>query len=237
MGTLILVAEDDVKQAEVVRRYLEHEGHEVLVVHDGRSALETARQRRPDLLVLDVMMPRVDGFDVCRVLRRESDVPVIVLTARTGEDDLLLALDLGADDYVTKPYSPRELVARVRTLLRRAPREPAAGTGDAVLRVGPLALDPGRREATVGEREVRFTAGEFDILAAMAARPGRVFTRSQLLEVTRGSDRWITERTIDVHVSNVRRKIEQDPRRPELLRTVFGVGYKLTPPAGERRGA
>ncbi|MFE3851076.1 response regulator transcription factor [Streptomyces griseorubiginosus] len=227
MNARVLVAEDDTKQAEVIRRYLESEGHTALLVHDGRAALDEVRRHRPDLLVLDVMMPVVDGLDVCRILRRESDLPVLMLTARSTEEDLLLGLDLGADDYLTKPYSPRELMARVRTLLRRTR---ASGTvpNDPVLRVGALAVDPVRRVVEVEGRQVACTPGEFDVLATMAAEPERVFTRRQLLASTRGDDRYITERTIDVHVLNLRKKIERVPRRPAYLQTVFGVGYRLS---------
>ena len=226
----MLVAEDDPRQAEVLRRYLEADGHSTTVVHDGRSALEHARRQPPDLLVLDVMMPRLDGLNVCRTLRQESDVLVLMLTARTEEDDLLLGLRLGADDYLTKPYSPRELMARVRTLLRRSRREPAGAT--AVRRVGPVQLDPHRHEVSVAGRPVDCTPGEFAILAALAEQPNRVFTRSQLLEHTSGFERNSTDRTIDVHVMNLRRKIEPNPRQPTRLVTVYGVGYKLSSGGG-----
>jgi two-component system, OmpR family, response regulator MtrA len=226
----VLVAEDDPRQAEVLRRYLEADGHSTVVVHDGRSALEHARRQPPDLLVLDVMMPQLDGLDVCRTLRQESDLLVLMLTARGEEDDLILGLGLGADDYVTKPYSPRELMARIRTLLRRSRRDPAAVTP--VRRVGPVWLDPHRHEVTVAGRPVDCTPGEFALLAVMAAQPDRVFTRAQLLEHTSGFERNSTDRTIDVHVMNLRRKIEPDPRRPVHLITVYGVGYKLTDGAG-----
>jgi DNA-binding response OmpR family regulator len=226
----VLVAEDDVRQAEVLRRYLEADGHATTVVHDGRSALEQARRQPPDLLVLDVMMPGLDGLNVCRTLRQESDVLVLMLTARTEEDDLLLGLQLGADDYLTKPYSPRELMARIRTLLRRSRREPADVT--VVRRVGPVRLDPARHEVSVAGRPVDCTPGEFALLAAMAEQPNRVFTRSQLLEHTSGFERNSTDRTIDVHVMNLRRKIETDPRRPVHLLTVYGIGYKLSEGSG-----
>ncbi|MEV4820866.1 response regulator transcription factor [Micromonospora sp. NPDC049274] len=225
MGALVLIAEDDEKQAELARRYLEREGHAVVVVGDGRAALEQIRQRPPALLILDVMMPKVDGLDVCRILRRDSDLPVLMLTARSTEDDLLLGLDLGADDYMTKPYSPRELVARVRTLLRRGQR--SAHVADPVLRVGALHVDPIRHEVRVDGRRVDCTPGEFQLLQAMAAQPGRVFTRDQLLGCLHGFDRYITGRTVDVHVMNLRRKIEPSPRKPTRLVTVYGVGYKL----------
>ncbi|MFI7293465.1 response regulator transcription factor [Streptomyces sp. NPDC050121] len=241
----ILVAEDDTKQAELVRRYLEHEGHAVTVVEDGRAALEEVRHREPDLVVLDVMMPRADGLDVVRILRAESrEVPVLMLTARSTEDDLLLGLDLGADDYMTKPFSPRELVARIRTLLRRNKRvsapesAPAPVEDDDALSVGTLRVDPVRHEVSVGGTPVVCTPGEFRILAAMAAEPDRVFSRQQLLAELHGFDKFISGRTVDVHVMNLRKKIERTPRRPVRLLTVFGVGYKLTDPAkGIRRAS
>ena len=227
MNAKLLVAEDDPKQAELLRRYLEHEGHMVTVVGDGRAALDAIRSDPPDLLVLDVMMPRVDGLDVCRVLRRDSDLPVLMLTARSTEDDLLLGLDLGADDYLTKPYSPRELAARIRTLLRRARVATSATTAPPVLRVGDLQVDPVRHEVRAGDREIGCTPGEFQLLEVMAAEPGRVFTRDQLLRHLHGFDSYVTARTVDVHVMNLRRKIEPEPTRPVRLLTVYGVGYKL----------
>ncbi|MCF3170259.1 MULTISPECIES: response regulator transcription factor [Streptomyces] len=235
-----MVAEDDEKQAELVRRYLEREGHTVRIVGDGLAALDAVRQREPDLLVLDVMMPRADGLDVVRVLRAETrELPVLMLTARSTEDDLLLGLDLGADDYMTKPYSPRELMARVRTLLRRArrPVSPKPPAEDPVLRVGALVVDPERHEVSVDGATVECTPGEFRILAALAAGPDRVFSRQRLLEELHGFDRYISARTVDVHVMNLRKKIERAPRRPERLITVFGVGYKLTDPAKASRRA
>ncbi|MFJ2805023.1 response regulator transcription factor [Kitasatospora sp. NPDC087271] len=234
----VVVAEDDPKQADLARLYLEREGHRVVVVHDGRAALEQARRGPADLLVLDVMMPVMDGLDVCRALRAESALPVLMLTARTAEEDLLLGLDLGADDYLTKPYSPRELVARVRALLRRGSRPlpqqaatpaaaPPAAAPPAVLTAGALTVDPLRHEVTADGRPVSCTPGEFRLLQVLAAQPGRVFTRAQLLEHLHGIDRYITTRTVDTHVMNLRRKIEPQPRRPTRLLTVYGIGYKL----------
>ncbi|WP_405648864.1 response regulator transcription factor [Streptomyces uncialis] len=234
-----MVAEDDEKQAELVRRYLEREGHGVTLVHDGLAVLERVRQREPDLIVLDVMMPKADGLDVVRVLRAEArTVPVLMLTARSTEDDLLLGLDLGADDYMTKPYSPRELMARVRTLLRRTARPVPAAAPPAVrtLAVGALVVDPDRHEVHVDGDAVECTPGEFRLLAAMAAEPDRVFSRQRLLEELHGFDRYISTRTVDVHVMNLRKKIERAPRRPARLLTVFGVGYKLTDPERGRGG-
>ncbi|MET8946413.1 response regulator transcription factor [Streptomyces sp. NPDC004542] len=233
MCAYVVVADDDPKQADLIRRYLEREGHSVGVVHDGRAALDEIRRRMPDLVVLDWMMPRTDGLDVCRVLRRESDVPVLMLTARAEEDDLLLALDLGADDYLTKPCSPRELVARVRTLLRRAGHTAAPGAGFAARRdepvfvVGSLVVDPARFEVRVDGRLTDCTPGEFRVLEVLASAPGRVFTRKQVLEHLHGIDRYVTTRTVDGHIMNLRRKIERDPARPERLLTVYGVGYKI----------
>jgi DNA-binding response OmpR family regulator len=223
MPARILVAEDDLKQAELIRRYLEREGHLTVVVHDGRAAIDEARRRSPDLLVLDVMMPKVDGLDVCRVLRADGDVPIIMLTARSTEDDLLLGLDLGADDYLTKPYNPRELVARVRTVLRRT-RSKAEGE---VYRVGELEIDPIRHEVRLSGRLLDVTPAEFKILACLAASPGRAFSRQQLLEHAFGFDHYVFDRTIDVHVMNLRKKVEPSPGTPAYLKTVYGVGYKL----------
>jgi DNA-binding response OmpR family regulator len=223
MPARILVAEDDLKQAELIRRYLEREGHLTVVVHDGRAAIDEARRRSPDLLVLDVMMPKVDGLDVCRVLRADGEVPIIMLTARSTEDDLLLGLDLGADDYLTKPYNPRELVARVRTVLRRT-RIRAEGE---VYRVGELEIDPGRHEIRLAGSLVEVTPAEFKILACLAASPGRAFSRQQLLEHAFGFDHYVFDRTIDVHVMNLRKKIEPAASSPAYLKTVYGVGYKL----------
>lgn len=225
MPAQIVLAEDDVKQAELVRRYLERENHRVVVVDNGRTALDEVRRRRPDLLVLDVMLPDVDGLDVCRILRQESDVPVLMLTARSEEDDLLLGLDLGADDYMTKPFSPRELAARVRTLLRRTR---SAEDSSTTLRVGDIRVDLDRHELLADGNKIVCTPGEFRLMATLAQWPHRVFTRAQLLETLHGIDRYITTRTIDTHVLNLRKKIEPDPRRPVRLLTVYGVGYKLT---------
>ncbi|MBA4867207.1 response regulator transcription factor [Streptomyces sp. PSKA54] len=221
----MLVAEDDDMQAKLIHRLLLQEGHTAVVVHDGRAAIDEAKSRTPDLVVLDLMLPKVDGLGVCRVLRQDGDIPVLMLTARSTEDDMLLGLELGADDYMTKPYSPRELLARIRTVLRRTLR-PAEDSP--VLRAGGITVDPARHKVTCDGSEVPCTPGEFAILHAMTAEPDRVFSRRQLLQLTRGHDRASTERAIDVHVMNLRKKIEPDPRRPVRLLTVFGVGYKLT---------
>jgi DNA-binding response OmpR family regulator len=224
VSALILVAEDDENQAELVRRYLEQDHHRVVVVHDGREALELARTRQPELVVLDLMLPGLGGLDVCRALRTGSDVLVLMLTARSTEDDLLHGLGIGADDYMTKPFSPRELVARVRTLLRRRP----AARSAPMLRVGPIVVDPVRHEVTVRGSLVECTPGEFGLLEVLASEVDRVFTREQLLERLHGLDSYLTTRTIDTHVKNLRRKVETDPRAPQHLVTVYGIGYKLT---------
>ncbi|MFF0730850.1 response regulator [Streptomyces chartreusis] len=223
----VLVAEDDEMQAELIRRSLLSEGHTATVVHDGSAALDAARRLRPDLVVLDLMLPVIDGFGVCRVLRRDDDIPVLMLTARSAEDDVLLGLELGADDYMTKPYSPRELMARIRTVLRRSGRADGRRE-DPVIRAAGIAVDPERHEVRCDGAAVECTPAEFEILLAMVAEPERVFSRRQLLERTRGTDRASTERAVDVHIMNLRRKVEADPRSPARLLTVFGVGYKLS---------
>ncbi|MFF1324174.1 response regulator [Streptomyces chartreusis] len=223
----VLVAEDDEMQAELIRRSLLSEGHTATVVHDGSAALDAARRLRPDLVVLDLMLPVIDGFGVCRVLRRDDDIPVLMLTARSAEDDVLLGLELGADDYMTKPYSPRELMARIRTVLRRSGRADGRRE-DPVIRAAGIAVDAERHEVRCDGAAVECTPAEFEILLAMVAEPERVFSRRQLLECTRGTDRASTERAVDVHIMNLRRKIEADPRSPARLLTVFGVGYKLS---------
>ncbi|MEV0071638.1 response regulator transcription factor [Amycolatopsis sp. NPDC050768] len=224
MCAYVLVAEDDVKQAELVRLYLRHDGHSVQLVTDGQAALDEVRRRRPDLLVLDLMLPSVSGLDVCTQVRRESAVPILMVTAKSTVNDRLRGFDLGADDYLVKPYDPRELVARARVLLRRADPD---DQGEPPVRVGDLVLDPARFEVRVGDRPVECTAAEFRILTALASAPGRVFSRAQLVERVYGIDAFITERTIDVHIKNLRKKIEVDTRNPEYLLTVFGVGYKV----------
>lgn len=221
----ILIVEDDPMQSELVRRYLEREGHDVAVLHDGTAGLVEARRGTSDLLVLDVMLPGLDGLAICRALREEQHgLPILMLTARSTENDLLLGLELGADDYLAKPYSPRELVARVRALLRRSLHGAPPST---TVAVGDLELDPARRLVTVAASPVELTRAEFDLLEEFAAQPGIVLSRAQLLERLHGSDRWIGGRTIDTHVKNLRAKIESDPQHPTRLVTVYGVGYTL----------
>ncbi len=224
MNARVLIAEDDPKQANLLRVYLEREGHSVQVVGDGLAALERCRAYRPDLVVLDVMMPTLSGLDVCRILRAESDVGILLLTARSTENDILVGLDLGADDYVTKPFSPRQLAARVRTLLRRTR---PGGAKDEAVRVGALEIDEGRFQVRVSGRVVELTAKEFGILATLAAAPGRVFTRAQIIDRAFGFDNHVEERTVDAHVMNLRRKVEDDPAEPRYVQTVYGRGYRL----------
>jgi DNA-binding response OmpR family regulator len=224
----ILVADDDPKQANLIRLYLTREGHQVQVVEDGRAALDQCRASRLDLAVLDLMMPKLDGLDVCRLVRAESSLPILLLTARTTEEDVLRGLDLGADDYITKPYSPRELVARVRALLRRSGAVEADHL--AALTVGDLTVDPGRFEVRVAGRPVALTAKEFGILEVLAAEPGRVFTRAQIIDKALGFDHYVLERTVDAHVMNLRRKVEADVSAPKYVQTVYGRGYRLAEP-------
>jgi DNA-binding response OmpR family regulator len=222
----ILVAEDDRKTAELVKLYLERAGYAVLLAHDGGEALDTWRRHRPDLLVLDLMLPTVDGVDICRTVRAESSMPVIMLTARSTEDDKLYGLDIGADDYITKPFSPRELVARVRTVLRRT----AEDVPVTAITMGDLTVDFLRHEVRLRGERVRLTPREFTLLAVLAAEPGRAFSRSTLLEKVFGYDYDGFERTLDVHIMNLRKKIEADPAHPTYVQTVYGLGYKLGVP-------
>ncbi|HEY7563722.1 MAG TPA: response regulator transcription factor [Acidimicrobiia bacterium] len=221
----VLVVDDELKITRLVRDYLEQAGFVVATASDGRGALAAVRQIKPDLVVLDLGLPGVDGLDVIRSLRTTSNVPVVVLTARADEADRIVGLEMGADDYVVKPFSPKELVARVRAVLRRAD---AAAAGSEVIRAGALTIDVRRRQVTRDEETIDLTATEFDLLSTMARQPGRVFTRGQLLEAIHGVAFDSYERAIDAHVKNIRRKLETEPQRPRLLLTVHGVGYKLT---------
>jgi two-component system alkaline phosphatase synthesis response regulator PhoP len=224
----ILVVDDEPQIVEVVQDYLKQAGFRVLAARDGQTALTMARHERPDLIVLDLMLPgTLDGLDVCRSLRQDpalGDVPVIMLTARTTEADKLIGLELGADDYVTKPFSPREVVARVRAVLRRA-GDGAQPLG--VVRVGDLAVDLAHRAVTVDGQSIALTPTEFDLLAALARSPGRPFTRAQLLDLVYDVAYDGYDRAIDSHVKNLRRKIEPDSSDPQYILTVYGVGYKL----------
>jgi DNA-binding response OmpR family regulator len=220
----VLVVEDELEIARIVRDYLARAGFEVIVVGDGDSALASVRNARPDLVVLDLGLPGRDGLDVAREVRRRSDTPIVMLTARGEEADRIVGLELGADDYVVKPFSPKELVARVRAVLRRTS---AAGRGDEIVRVGDVAIDAGRMRVDVGDRAVELTPTEFSLLLTLARQPGRVFTRSQLLDAVHGVAIESYERAIDAHVKNIRRKLEPDPRAPRYVQTVHGVGYRF----------
>jgi DNA-binding response OmpR family regulator len=220
----ILVVDDEPRIVELARDYLEHAGFAVSTATDGPAALDTVRRQRPDLVVLDLGLPGLDGLDVTRELRREGSIPIVMLTARDDELDKLLGLELGADDYLTKPFSPRELVARVKAVLRRADRPVEASD---VIRVGDLTLDVPRMRTEVGGSTVELTPTEFTLLATLARQPGRIFTRSQLLDALHGVAFESYERAIDSHIKNLRRKLEPDPRQPRYVLTVYGVGYRL----------
>jgi DNA-binding response OmpR family regulator len=226
MTKKILIVDDDKKNVELIHLYLKQDNYVVFTAYDGREALELARSKQLDLIILDLMLPKVDGLDVCRILRMErSDIPIIMLTARTTEDDKLLGLDLGADDYVTKPFSPRELAARVRAVLRRI-----NGHGERdmeKLAVGDLEIDFMRHEVRIKGQQVNLTPREFKLLETLARSPGRVYTRFDLMEQAFGYDYDGLERTIDAHIMNLRKKIEDDHSEPRYVQTVFGVGYKF----------
>jgi two-component system, OmpR family, alkaline phosphatase synthesis response regulator PhoP len=227
MNRTILVVDDEPRIVELARDYLEHAGFAVLTAADGPAALVAARDRHPDLVVLDLGLPGLDGLDVTRQLRQGQStaaLPIVMLTARDDELDKLLGLELGADDYLTKPFSPRELVARVKAVLRRADRP--VGAGD-VIRVGELQLDVPRMRTEVAGTSVDLTPTEFTLLATLARQPGRIFTRSQLLDALHGVAFESYERAIDSHIKNLRRKLEPDPRQPRYVLTVYGVGYRL----------
>jgi DNA-binding response OmpR family regulator len=223
MAKKILVIDDEPKIVEICRDYLKADGYEVVSAADGPNGLAAIRREKPDLIVLDLMLPGMDGLDLCRQLRRESNVPVIMLTARVDEADKLVGLELGADDYITKPFSPRELVARVRTVLRRAS---GGGTLD-VLRVGELILDRERYVVILPEREETLTPTEFEILFTLASQPGRIFTRSQLLHAVHGVAFASYERAIDSHILNLRKKLEVSEDESRYIATIYGVGYKF----------
>jgi DNA-binding response OmpR family regulator len=226
MQRTILVVDDDKKTVDLIRLYLEKERYQVIVAYDGQEALEFARQKLPSLIILDWMLPKIDGLDVCRILRAEIDTPIIMLTARSAEDEKLLGLNLGADDYMTKPFSPRELAARVRVVLRRT-RQSEEEDHPPALHLGELVIDFFAHEARLRGRVVNLTPKEFKLLETMAREPGRAFSRSELITRVFGIDYEGFERTIDVHLMNLRKKIEPLPDQPIYLQTVYGIGYKL----------
>ena len=229
MASDILVIEDDPGIARVVSLYLERDGHHVTAVGDGISGLRAALELAPDLIVLDLMLPRLDGMEVCRTIRQESDVPIIMATARVDEEDRLTGLDLGADDYITKPFSPRELAARVRAVLRRTARQTDAPQRS-LLEFDGLTVDLKNRTVSRGEVKPALTPTEFRLLAALAAEPRRPFTRDQIIDKVFGYDFDGFDRTVDVHIANLRRKIEPDARKPRYVQTVHGVGYRFGDP-------
>ena len=220
----ILVVDDEKRIVEIVKAYLERDGYQVAVAYDGKAALDLAQKEHPDLVVLDLMLPEISGWDVCRTLRKESDVPIIMLTARDDTTDKIVGLELGADDYVTKPFDPKELVSRVRAVLRRYEGKAVSSN---VINVGDLAIDVDRRMVRRGDTNIDLTSTEFDLLRVLAESPGRVYTRMQLLDKTQGEAYEGYERTIDSHIKNLRKKVEPDPNHPKYVLTVHGAGYKL----------
>ena len=222
----ILVVDDEPKIVQLVRDYLERAGFRVLTAANGKTTLTLARSEKPDMVILDLGLPEMDGLDVTRTLRKDSNVPILMLTARSEETDKLIGLELGADDYITKPFSPKELVARVRVVFRRMENYSEASTE--TVRAADLTLDVPRLRVTAADRQVEeLTPTEFELLAAMARHPGRVFTRSQLLNVVHGIASESYERAIDAHIKNIRHKIEPQPSEPRYILTVYGVGYKF----------
>ncbi len=224
MAQTILVVDDEARIVKLVRDYLERAGFDVLTARDGETALTLARVEQPDLIVLDLMLPGVDGLDVCRRLRQWSGVPIIMLTARVEEAERIVGLELGADDYVIKPFSPPELVARVRATLRRVNGQMGPAT---VIRAGDVELDTAALTATVAGQPVDLTPTEFQLLATLVRQPGRIFRREQLLEAIHGVAFDGYDRSVDSHIKNIRRKIEPDPRQPRYIQTVYGVGYRF----------
>jgi DNA-binding response OmpR family regulator len=222
----VIVVDDDVRTVELVKLYLNRDGYKVLTAYDGIEALRLARESHPDLIVLDIMLPGLDGLQVFRALRAESDVPIIMLTAKTTEQDRLTGLELGADDYVTKPFSPRELAARVRAVLRRLPEE-WIQRGPNQIKRGAVLVDFVKHEASIAGKPVNLTPIEFKLLGILVREPGRVFTRPQLIEKVIGDDFDGFDRTVDVHILNLRRKLEPDPHHPRYIKRVYGVGYKF----------
>jgi DNA-binding response OmpR family regulator len=222
-GKKVLVVDDDMKTVELVKLYLNRDGYQVLTAYDGIEALRLARESSPDLIVLDLMLPDIDGLEVCRILRHESDVPIIMLTARTTDQDKLTGLGLGADDYVIKPFSPKVLVARVQAVLRRLPIE----RGSEEIKRGELSMNFTKHEAWFAGRPLNLTSVEFKLLEVLAKEPARVFSRASIIEKALGYDFEGFDRTIDVHILNLRRKLEPDPSHPRYIKTVYGVGYKF----------
>ena len=224
MSKKILVVDDEAKIVKVLKAYLEQSGFQVLTAADGKAALAIFQRDKPDFMILDLNLPGMDGLDVCRTVRRQSNIPILMLTARVEETDKLIGLELGADDYVVKPFSPREVVARVRTIFRRSEGEPAQPE---IIRVGDLQIDLEQHMVVLANRQVELTPTEFDILVVLARQPKRVFTRLQIMEQAQGNAFEGYERTIDAHIKNIRLKLEPNPKKPTFIQTVFGVGYKI----------
>ncbi len=226
MSKIILVVDDEERLVSLVKAYLEREGFRVVTAKDGRQALFVARAEKPDLIILDLMMPELDGYEFLRIHHKERETPIIMLTAKVDDDDKVLGLELGADDYVTKPFSPRELMARVRAVLRRSGQTAPHAE---VLRVADITLDREQHFVTVGNQTIDLTPSEFDLLAALMASPGRAFSRYDLLDHIQGAVYEGYERTVDVHIKNLRKKMEPNPRQPRYIETVYGVGYRFAP--------
>ncbi len=225
MPKTVLVVDDKANVRTLVREYLSEQGFRVAIADNGQNALYAARQEKPDLILLDIMMPEMDGYEFIRAYRKESETPIILLTAKLEESDKVIGLELGADDYITKPFGMRELVARINTVLRRAGKTPQPGK---VLRAADIVLDQETHSVTVRNREVRLTPSEFDLLAILMGSPGRVFSRIELLDALQGTSFEGIARTIDQHIRNLRTKIEPNPAEPQYVETVFGVGYRFT---------
>lgn len=225
MPQTILIVDDEKRLVSLVESYLTQEGYRVATAYNGKEALAVVQKEKPDLIILDIMMPEMNGYDFMRVHRADRDTPIIMLTAKVEDDDKVIGLELGADDYVVKPFKPRELMARVRNVLRRAGKSEPTGK---TLKVADIVLDRDSREVLVGEHNIDLTPSEFDLLAALMATPGRVFSRLDLLDVIQGVRYEGYERTIDTHVKNLRAKVEDDPRKPRHIETVYGVGYRLS---------
>ncbi|HML35144.1 response regulator transcription factor [Sporomusa sphaeroides] len=220
----VLIVDDDVKLVELLELYFQKDGFIVYTANDGLAALKTARDKQPDILVLDLMLPGMDGWDICRTLRRDSEVPILMLTARDEESDRLVGLEIGADDYVTKPFSPKEVVARVKAILRRTK---GTTSKPVPLRMGDVVIGLEQYQVTKGGQPVELTPTEFKIVELLAGNPGRVFSRLQIVEQTQGYSFEGYERTVDAHVKNLRRKIEENPKEPVYILTVYGVGYRM----------
>ena len=225
----VLVVDDDGKIIKILKIYLQQDGYEVYTALDGDEALRLAREKHPEVIILDLLLPGIDGYEVCKTLRAESEVPIIMLTARTAEQDMIKGLDLGADDYVIKPFSPREIAARVRAVLRRMP---GLGHMPEELKSGSLKINFVRHEVSLNGKDISLTPTEFKLLGIIARSPGKVFSRAELIDQVFGYDFDSFEHTIETHIRNLRRKIEPDPGNPEYVVTVFGVGYKFVKETG-----